>query len=133
MKTLKPYLLSALLILAAVSFVGHDAAVNAAAVKPSVHGSAVFTANTGAITGLHVAGCVSGVTYITAGQYAVALDDCPANYLLEFSAADSINVPILNVYPAASYTPSGFSIGSFGNGGALWYDPALVFVTVVGN
>jgi hypothetical protein len=135
---MKPYLLtSAFLIAAAIIGVlsaGRDpAAVQAATPKPSVHGAAVFTANTGAITGLHVSGCVSGVTYTTVGQYAVSLDACPADYLVEFSAGDSINVPILNIYPAASYSPSGFSIGSFGNGGGLWYDPAQVFVAVIGD
>jgi len=133
MKSLKLYLFAALVILAAALLAGRDVAVHAAVPKPSVHGAAVFSANTGAIPGLHVSGCVTGVTYTTAGQYAVSLADCPANYLVEFTAADSINVPIINVYPAASYATTGFSVGSFGNGGAIWYDPALVFVTVIGD
>jgi len=99
----------------------------------TVKGTAVFSANTGAITGLDVDGCITGVTYNTVGQYSVSLSGCPANYKVFFSAGDSSNVPIMQIDPAASYTSTGFSMGAFGNGGNIWYDPALVFISVQGH
>jgi hypothetical protein len=60
-----------------------------AAQSSGVHGTAVFSATGGTISGLHVTGCVTGVTYNSTGSYLVALSSCPANYVAAFSGGDN--------------------------------------------
>ena len=97
-----------------------------------VHGTAVFSATGATITGLHVTGCVTGVTYGTqTGQYLIALSACPTNYVVQFSAGDGAQEVVGNLNLPSTYLATGFTAQYFSLGGVpALYDPALVFITI---
>ena len=94
-----------------------------------VHGTAVFSAHGGAISGLVVTGCVTGVTYVGVGHYQVALSGAPTNYLVHFNYADNVQW-LLGLIPATTYSGSGFDqyVRTY-DLSTLW-DPDLVFITI---
>jgi hypothetical protein len=92
------------------------------------HGTAVFSAAGGSITGLHLAGCVTGVSYTSVGTYAVTVSGCPTNYNVELSAGDNGQQVILQA--AGTYSSSGFTMYSTQIATIGRYDPALVWVTI---
>lgn len=95
-----------------------------------VLGTAVFSATGGTISGLVTAGNVTGVTRTATGQYAVALSGSPSNYIVQMTAGDSAQIVTMQIDPASSYASSGFTAQCIGGGGV--YDPALVFITIIG-
>lgn len=92
------------------------------------HGTAVFSATGGSISGLHISGCITGVTYTSTGKYAVATAGCPINYNVMLSAGDDAQVVVLQ--SAGAYTSSGFTFLGTQLGTIGRYDPALVWVTI---
>ena len=94
-----------------------------------VHGTAVFSATGGSISGLVVTGCVTGVTYVGVGHYHVALSGAPTNYLAQWNFADN-HVWTIGLILASTYSGSGFDlyVDTYNLSGA--YDSALVFITI---
>lgn len=92
------------------------------------HGTAVFSATGGSIGGLHVSGCITGVTYTSLGKYAVVTSGCPTNYNVMLSAGDDGEV--VAVQATGSYSSSGFTFLGTQLGTVGRYDPALIWVTI---
>jgi hypothetical protein len=104
-----------------------DAGISAGA--SGVHGTAVFSATGGTISGLVTTGCITGVTYGgSTGQYLVTVSGCPTNYVVATGVGDTAQVASLQVDPAASYSSTGFTLQ--GISGNNVYDPALIFITI---
>lgn len=94
------------------------------------HGTAVFSTDTGAITGLTVTGCITGASYITTGHFSVSLSGCPANYSISLTMGDDTDIGVVNLNPIASYLATGFSIAAYELGLARFFNPHFVFVTI---
>ena len=93
-------------------------------------GTAVFSASGGTISGLVIAGNITSVTRTAIGQYVVAISGSPANYIIQMTTGDPAQIAVIQVDPATSYTSSGFTVQV--NAPGVAYDPALVFITVIG-
>ena len=100
-----------------------------AAQSSGVHGTAVFSATGGTITGLHVTGCITGVTYNSTGSYLVAISGCPANYGVQLSGGDSASGIVVQIDPVSSYLSTGLTLQALTLTGGV-YDPGLVFIAV---
>ena len=98
----------------------------------SIVGTAVFGA-LGSITGLVKTGIVTGVTYTSAGQYAVTISGSPSNYLVDASCGEnaSTDFALVNVLNG-TYAASGFTVGALAaNGGFAFADFPVCFVSVI--
>ena len=97
----------------------------------STLGTAVFSATGGTISGLVVAGNISGVSRTGTGQYVVTLTGSPTNYIAQLTVGDTVNIVSAQIDPVASYTSSGFTVQAIAAASTV-YDPGLVFITVIG-
>ena len=105
--------------------------IGTAGAQSAISGSAQFNPSSGSIASLVTRGVVTGVTYTSAGLYAVTISGSPSNYIVLSMGGDDTNIPIGQIAPIANKTSSGFSINFHATNTSGSFDPALVMLAVI--
>jgi hypothetical protein len=96
-----------------------------------VHGTAVFSATGGSISGLVMTGCITGVTRTATGQFTVSTTSPPANYCIFAWGGIGGGVALIwYLFPTASYTSSGFDLVVANLSNTTNEDPDLMFLMI---
>jgi hypothetical protein len=111
---------------APASLVRSGIIIGTAGAQSSVHGTATFNPSAGSIGSLVVTGCITGVTYTSAGTYAVALSGCPASYAVAFGCGH----PSIVCIDQTNGTQSSSGFTMFNDSTSALYDPSYISVTI---
>lgn len=95
----------------------------------AIKGTAVFSPSGGSIASLTVAGCITGVTYTSTGNYVVDLSGAPSDYKVLITCGDSTRNPLQQT--SATLTSSSFAMQVVSLSPAAYYDPAWVFIVML--